>query len=66
MNRKAEILSIFPILVQRDRDWFAVTPPDSPLRVGVEGGTEGEARERFQAALSAWAVLAEEPGGVAG
>ncbi len=61
MNRKREISSIEPIVVQRESDWFAVSPPASGLRVGVEGATEQKAREGFRESLRAWAALADLP-----
>lgn len=62
MNRRTEILSICPELRVGGRGrCLAVSPPGSPLRVGVTGRSEPEARDKFHAELAAWAALAELP-----
>jgi hypothetical protein len=60
MNRDI-ILAIRPTLSPAPGDSLAVSEPGSPLRVGVVGDTESEARERFNAELAAWAALSEKP-----
>lgn len=39
--------------------WLAVSEPGAPLKIGVEGDTEQQARERFAVALAAWHRLFE-------
>jgi hypothetical protein len=36
-----------------------LTDDDSPVRIGVVGGTEAEARERFHEALTRWRAAYE-------
>lgn len=46
---------IAPLLVDREcGGWLAVTPDDAPFRIGVTAETEGEARSRFSATVTAW------------
>ena len=61
VNRKQEILSVSPSVVQRESGWFAVSPPGACLRIGVEASTEAEVIAKFQEALARWAALAELP-----
>lgn len=61
--RTAAILAVRPRVVQRrgPGSWFAVSPEDAPVRVGVEADSEAEVRSRFDTALRAWADLAVSP-----
>lgn len=54
------IMALTPEIRQTHNGWLAVTRAGSPLRVGVFGETEDDARTKFQAALGAWADLAED------
>ncbi len=59
MNRTTEIESIEPVVVRREiGGYLATSPDDAPLRIGVEGADESEARDHFQRALAAWGALA--------
>lgn len=59
MNRTDEIESVEPVVVRRQiGGYLAVSPTDAPLRIGVEGANESEARENFKHALDAWGALA--------
>lgn len=53
------IMALRPEIHQTHNGWLAVTEAGSPLRVGVMGNSEDDARTKFQAALGAWADLAE-------
>lgn len=47
-----------PILLRRlSGGWLAISEPDSPLRIGVAGDTEEEARTKFDRAVTAWQRL---------
>ena len=62
MNRKcSEFEPGTPVVVQREADWFAVSPPEATLRIGVEAASEAEARQRFAREAEAWARLAALP-----
>lgn len=39
--------------------WLAVSPKWAPLRIGVTGATEREAREGFRYAVTAWSATLE-------
>jgi hypothetical protein len=47
------------LIERRNGGWLAVTEDDSPVRIGVVGGTEAEARERFHEALTRWRAAYE-------
>lgn len=66
MTIEAEMVTTLePQLIERrNGGWLAVTDDDSPVRVGVVGDTEAEARERFRAALARWWAAYERPDGV--
>jgi hypothetical protein len=56
------ITELEPRLIERrSGGWLAVTDDDSPVRVGVVGDTEDEARERFREALVRWRAAYERP-----
>ncbi len=56
------ITGMEPHLIERRcGGWLAVTDDDSPVRVGVVGDTEDEARERFRDALARWRAAYERP-----
>lgn len=55
------ILSISPDVTATPYGWLATSPRESSLRIGVTGGSEAEARERFNGELAAWADLAARP-----
>jgi hypothetical protein len=60
------VTKLEPRLIERRvGGWLAVTDDDSPVRVGVVGTTEEEARERFREALARWWAAYERPDGVA-
>ena len=48
-----------PTIRESVAGWRAFSPPAYPLRIGVVGDTESEARSRFAAALAAWEELDE-------
>ena len=53
-----------PRLVERAcGGWLAVSEPGAFLRVGVEGRTADEARERFRLEVLAWAALWDDTRG---
>jgi hypothetical protein len=49
------------LIERRNGGWLAVTEDDSPVRIGVVGATEAEARERFREALARWRAAYERP-----
>jgi hypothetical protein len=49
------------LIERRNGGWLAVTDDDSPVRIGVVGDTEAEARERFHEALTRWRAAYERP-----
>jgi hypothetical protein len=56
------VTTLEPRLIERrNGGWLAVTDDDSPVRIGVVGGTEAEARERFHEALTRWRAAYERP-----
>lgn len=57
----AEVIrSIEPVIRETPRGWLAVSPADSPLGIGVVGGTPDDALKEFQKAKEAWAVLRDQ------
>lgn len=40
-------------------EWLATTPITSPLRIGVMGVTEDDARRKFEASLERWKEIYE-------
>jgi hypothetical protein len=61
-----QVTTLEPRLIERrNGGWLAVTEDDSPVRVGVVGDTETEARERFREALARWRTAYERLNGVA-
>ncbi len=49
-----------PVLIRRaNGGYLAVSEPGSSLRIGVEGSTEAEARQRFTESLAEWVKLGE-------
>ena len=49
---------IQPDLLRReDGGWLAVSPPDSPLHIGVAAWSVDDARNRFVRELRAWRAL---------
>ncbi len=56
------VTTLEPRLIERrNGGWLAVTDDDSPVRIGVVGDTEAEARERFHEALARWRAAYEQP-----
>jgi hypothetical protein len=54
------ITTLEPRLIERrSGGWLAVTEDDSPVRIGVVGASEAEARERFHEALTRWRAVYE-------
>jgi hypothetical protein len=54
------VTTLEPRLIERrNGGWLAVTEDESPVRIGVVGGTEAEARERFHEALTRWRAAYE-------
>ena len=52
---------VMPIVIERQCEgYLAISPPDCPVRIGVEGGSEIEARERFHASLDKWIAFVRE------
>ena len=58
---RALILAVEPVIVHARTGVLAVAEPGSPIRVGVLGDSEEDARRRFAEELEAWAELAERP-----
>lgn len=56
-----DILHVDPVVRPVRSGWLATTPPDHPLRVGVVGADESEARILFSEELREWAALREQP-----
>ena len=52
------ILETRPIVVHRSTGYFAVSPAEAAIHIGVEGLSEAEARSGFSDSLLAWAALA--------
>jgi hypothetical protein len=51
---------ISPRLIRREcGGWLAVSPPESPLKLGAVGETEAAARAAFEAEVSHWDRLAD-------
>lgn len=48
-----------PVLIERANNmgWLALTPPDSPWRIGVLGADATDAREHFAEALGRWDAI---------
>ena len=40
---------------------LAVSPAREPLRVGIVGNDEAQAREKFAVEVQAWALILDEP-----
>jgi hypothetical protein len=54
------VTTLEPRLIERrGGGWLAVTEDDSPVRIGVVGDTEADARERFNEALAQWRAAYE-------
>jgi hypothetical protein len=59
------VTALEPRLIERRTGgWLAVSEDESPVRIGVVGATEAEARERFHDALAQWRAAYERPMGV--
>jgi hypothetical protein len=54
------ILAIRPLVWKAPRQWLAISPPESVLRLAVTAATESDARDAFADELEAWAVLREK------
>jgi len=62
LNMNASLIRMIrPSLTRTPTGWLAVSEPGSPLRIGVVGSTEEEARAHFDTELSKWALLREQP-----
>lgn len=47
------------IITTRHGDFLATTPNSSPLRIGVIGKTEDDARHRFESSIERWKEINE-------
>jgi len=58
----SEIRQIQPRVAAREcGGWLATAPKWAPLRIGVTGATEDEARDNFRRSLDEWvSTLSEE------
>jgi hypothetical protein len=60
MVQGLEMFAQEPRLLRTGQRWLAVSPPSSPLCIGVLGSTEEEAKARFQERLRVWKGLSEQ------
>lgn len=47
------------VVMSRYGEWLATTPITSPLRIGVMGITEEDARRKFESTLERWKEIHE-------
>lgn len=59
--RSQDILAVKPVVRPARHGWLATTPPEHPMRIGVLGKDESDARRLFNEELRAWAALHDAP-----